>query len=188
MKPKLTRILMGVAAMATLSAAPCSAQQQSPASVEFNAGMGFGDASTPHGSSRGLSLDALVGFHPGARRLASAMGGFVAGLGGSVNAIGVSEACDVVPGGSCTPEFPEFWIFSALAGWETASGRARFLIGPAVAKANSQTAGGAQVRLDLTQHVFNHVSLLASGQFNYIPNYRGDSFRLGSVGVGFRLR
>ena len=190
MKRKLACILIGVAFLAVAHASPCAAQQLWPRSFEFGTGVGFGQSSAPHGSSRGLSVDALVGFRPAtrARRRERAAGGLVVGVGGTVNALGVAEACDIVPGGSCTPEFPEFWILSTLAGWETGRGRARILVGPAIARSSSHHVGATQVRLDLAQHVFSHVSLLASGQFDYIPKYKGDSFGLGSLGVGVRLR
>ena len=161
-----------------------ASQELRPVSFEFSVGPGFGGSSFPYGPSGGASGDVLLGLRPGAR----AAGGFVVALSGSGQAFGVSFACDIVPGGSCTPEFPEFWILSALAGWETGNGAARLLIGPAVATSSSEQVGAAQARLELAKPIFSHLSVLASARFSYVPKYRDDSFRLGSIGVGFRLR
>lgn len=68
------------------------------------------------------------------------------------------------------------------------NGGARFLVGPAVARSSSRLVGATQARLDLAKPISSHFALLASGRFVYIPKFRGDSFSLGSIGVGFRLR
>lgn len=116
------------------------------------------------------------------------MGGFVAAISTSGQALGVHSACDVVPGGTCPPDFPAFWTLSALAGWESGNGRTRFLVGPAFARSSGKLAGAAQARVEVAMPITGHVSLLASGRFVHIPSYRGDSFNLGSIGVGLRLR
>jgi hypothetical protein len=158
-----------------------------PVSVEFNVGMGFGGSSAPHGSSGGLAADALLGFRPGASGLAA--GGFVVAVNGSGQAFGVSQAsCDAVPGVPCTPEFPRFWILAALAGWETRNGGMRFLVGPALARSSSTPVGAAQARLDWAKPIVGRVAVLASARFAWVPEYQGDSFKLGSIGVGVRLR
>lgn len=180
----LRRILVCSAVLAIRPVSPCAAQLR-PVSFEFNVGVGFGGSSAPHGSSTGLALDALLGFRPRAR----AAGGFVVAVAGSGQALGVAEAsCDALPGVPCTPEFPEFWVLSALAGWETENGDMRFLAGPALAGSGLKPVGAMQARLDLAKPVVGHVSVLASARFAYLPKHRGDSFSLGSIGVGFRLR
>jgi hypothetical protein len=180
----LRRTLVCFAVLAIARASPCAAQRLWPVSFEFNVGATFGGSSTPHLVSRGFSAGALLGLRPGAR----AVGGFFIAVSGSGEALGVYAACDAVPGGDCAPDFPDFWILSTLAGWETGNGGARFLVGPAVATSNSRVVGAAQARLDLAKPIFSRFSLLASGRFAYIPKYRGDSFSMGSIGVGFRLR
>lgn len=182
----LRRVLICCAVLAISRVSPGAAQRLSPVSFDVNVGAGLGGSSAPHGSSAGLSADAVLGFRPRAR--AHAAGGFVIAVSGSGQAFGVGEvSCDALPGGTCTPEFPKFWVFSMLAGWETANGGVRFLVGPAVARSSSRGVGAMHVRLDLAKPIVNHVSLLASVRSVYIPKYRGDSFRLGAIGVGVRL-
>ena len=171
-----------IAALSIVS--PCTAQQLRPVFFELSAGATFGGSSVPHQLKYGFAGSALAGYRPGVRTT----GGFVVAISGSVEAHGVSVACDVVAGGNCAPDFPHFWILSALAGWKTTSGSVRFLVGPGVAHSDSERAGAMQARLELAKPIFSRVSLLASGRFNNIPDHRGDSFRLGSIAVGFRLR
>jgi hypothetical protein len=180
----LCRILACFAVLALSNVSPGAAQSR--ASLDVTVGAGFGASSAPHGSSGGLSADAVVGFRP----RTSAAAGLVVALSGAGQAFGVHEACDVPPGGACTPEFPVFWMVSALAGWETANevAVARFLVGPAMAMSSSTNVGAGQVRLDLAKPISRDFSLLISGRVAYIPKYRGDSFSLASVGVGFRIR
>ena len=179
----LLRILLSFAVLAISRLPPCAAQELRPVSFELNVGAGFGRSSAEFGPSQGASVDILLGFRPG-----RAAGGFVIAASGSGQAFGVHFDCDIVPGGSCTPEFPDFWILSALVGWETGNGRARVLVGPALATSSSNQVGAAQARLELAQPVASHFALLASARFGYIPKYRDESFRLASIGIGFRLR
>jgi hypothetical protein len=180
------RVLMSVAFLALACGVPCAAQEVAPLSFDVTVGVSAGSSSAPHSSSVGFSADALVGFRPGARARAS--GGWVIGVSGSGQGLGVHEAsCDVVPGGSCAPDFPAFWMLSMPIGWETRNGSARFLVGPAVARSSSALAGAVQARVELSQSIASRASLLASGRLTSIPSYRGESFQLGSVGVGFRL-
>jgi hypothetical protein len=169
-----------------LVAPPASqAQRLSPITLEANIGASYGGSSGAFGPSGGFSGDALVGY----RIPTNALGPFVLAISGSGQAPGVhAVSCDVVPGGSCTNGFPIFWILSALAGWETETGGARVLVGPAVAISSSHRVGAGQVRLDLARPLSTRVSLLVSGRFAYIPQYRNDVFRLAALGVGVRLR
>src|SRR5262245_7858269 len=115
------RIAIGFVLLAVTAQSRTAAQQLRPVSFEVNVGASFGNSSVPHGPSRGLSADALVGFRTG-----SAPGGFVLALSGSGQAPGVHVAsCDAVPGFPCESDFPVFWIVSALAGWETRNAGAR---------------------------------------------------------------
>ena len=163
---------------------PCAAQQRGSLSLELNAGASFGDSSVPHGPSRGLSADALLGLRLGN----SQSGGFVVAMSGSGQTSGVRIACDLVPGGSCTPNFPTFWMVSALLGWETQSANVRVLVGPALAISDSKEVGAAQARLEIAKPLSPHFALLVSGRVAYIPDHNDSSFTLGAVGVGFRLR
>lgn len=161
------------------------AQRPNPISFEANIGASYGGSSGAFGPSGGISGDALVGY----RIPTNALGSFALGISGSGQVPGVhAVSCDVVPGGSCTNGFPTFWIFSALAGWETETGSARILVGPALAISSSHRVGAGQARLDLARPLSTRVSFLVSGRFAYIPQYRGDVFRLAALGVGFRLR
>jgi hypothetical protein len=173
---------------ATLLAAclvsPSASQVLRPASVEVNAGPTFGGSTGHYFTGTGLSLDALVALRPGVQR----GGGFVLAVSGSAHALGVRVECDAVPGVPCAQNFPEFWLVSALAGWQTRNGGARILIGPAVVGAESHQAGAAQARLELATPLLRQLSLLASARMAYIPSYRGEAFRLGAVGIGLRLR
>ena len=178
------RIFLGFAVLAIARLSPCASQQLRSVSFELNVGAGFGGSSAQYGPSQGASADLLLGFRPGAH----AAGGLVLAASGSGQAFGVHFDCDVVPGGSCTPEFPDFWMLAALVGWETGNGRARVLVGPALATSSSKRVGAAQARLELAQPIFSHFALLTSARFGYVPKYRGDSFRLASIGIGFRLR
>jgi hypothetical protein len=166
------------------AAPPCVAQGRWAVSVDVSVGAGIGGSSAPHGSKYGASADALVGFRPGA----GPAGGFVVALSASGEALGVHQSCEVLPGGACTPDFPGFWMVSALAGWELPRGGVRFLAGPAVAISNSTAVSAARLRVDLAKPIFGRVSLLVSGRVAYIPDYGGDSFSLGSMSVGVRLR
>jgi len=178
------RVLACFAVIAVAVHPPCAAQRRGPLSFEINAGASFGDSSVPHGPSRGLSADALLGFRLGN----SESSGFVIALSGSGQTSGVRIACDLVPGGSCTPSFPTFWMVSALVGWETQSANARVLVGPALAISDSEEVGAAQARVEIAKPVSPHFALIASGRVAYIPEHRGSSFTLGAIGVGFRLR
>jgi hypothetical protein len=184
-RARTTRRLLALLAVGLASRASlCAAQARWPVSLEFSLGAASGGSSAPHGSSYGFSADALVGFRPGAH----GTGGFVVAMSGSGEALGVHEAsCDAMPGGTCTPDFPEFWMVSALAGWETGRGGARLLVGPALAISDSTSVGALRLRVDLAKPIFGRVSLLVSGRVAYIPDYGGDSFHLGSIGVGLRL-
>jgi hypothetical protein len=109
-------------------------------------------------------------------------------MSGSGQTSGVRIACDLVPGGSCTPNFPTFWMVSALLGWETQSANVRVLVGPALAISDSKEVGAAQARLEIAKPLSPHFALLVSGRVAYIPDHNDSSFTLGAVGVGFRLR
>jgi hypothetical protein len=166
------------------SVSPSAAQRTSRGSFEFNVGASFGVSSAPHGSSAGVSADVLFGLRLGA----TPNRGFVVAASGSGTAAGVHTACDALPGGGCAPDFPVFWILSTLVGWDIGSPDARILVGPAVAISSSRQVPAAQLRAELATSISRHWSLLASGRYVYIPDYRGDRFGLGSLGVGFRLR
>jgi len=175
----LALLAVGVASRAS----PCAAQARWPVFFEFSPGATVGGSSAPHSARYGGSADALLGF----RTRTHGAGTFVVAVSGSGEALGVSSACDTSPGGTCTPDFPEFWIVSALAGWETARGGAHLLVGPAIAISNSTSAVAIRLRVDLAKSIFGRVALLVSGRVAYIPEYGGDSFRLGSIGAGVRL-
>ena len=181
----LSRCVLCLTVVVLISPSASQAQRSNPISLEANIGASYGGSSGAFGPSGGFSGDALVGY----RIPTNAPGPFVLGISGSGQAPGVhAVSCDVVPGGSCTNSFPTFWIFSALAGWETESGNARILVGPAVAISSSHRVGAGQLRLELARPVSTRASFLVSGRFAYIPQYRGDVFRLAALGVGFRLR
>jgi hypothetical protein len=182
----LHRILICFTALAISRVSPCAAQRLSPVSFDFNVGVGFGDSSGPYDSNVGVAADALVGFRSGAR--ARTAGRFVVAVSGSGQVFGGGESCTAIPGIPCTSGFPEFGVLSTLAGWETGAGGARLLVGPAVARSRSEFIGAAQARLDLAKSISSHFSLLVSGRFTYIPRSQGESFSLGAIGVGFRLR
>ena len=180
----LSRVVIGTVLLA-ICTLPAAAQRRTPVSVEFNVGAGFGSSSSAaYGPSRAVSADLLLGY----RLRASASSGLVLALSGSTQASGVHVVCDIVPGGSCTRNFPNFWIASGLVGWETGNGQVRILAGPALALSGSEQAGAAQARLELAKPLAGRWSLLASGRLAYLPEHGGDAFTLGAVGIGLRVR
>lgn len=126
----------------------------------------------------------LVGYHPGS----GSSGGFVAGVSASGQTPLGNSSCDVVPGGSCAINFPSFGILAAQAGWETSNGGARILAGPALAFSRGTGVFAGQVRVDLAKRLSYNFSLLASGRVAYVPDFQGNAFSLGAIGVGFRVR
>ena len=177
------RALLCVVALTFVRVGTCHAQQLWPLSFETNVGAGFGSSSAPHGSSGGFSADALLGFRFSARAP------LVIALSGSGQAPALQDAsCIILPDGTCPPDFPVFWIVSALAGLETREGGTRFLIGPAVGISSSQRVAAAQARMDFALPAAAHISFIVSGRYAYVPRYRGDSFRLGALGLGLRIR
>lgn len=100
----------------------------------------------------------------------------------------VTDVCLIGPDGTCVPRFPQFTLVSILAGWETDTfTTVRILTGPAYAHAD-EGAFAWQGRVDLTIPVLWRLSLALAGRAAFVPNYRGDSFRLGSVEMGLRFR
>ncbi len=180
------RSLFCLAVMATSPVASGAAQGLSSTSFDITLGAGAGGRSGPYDSGLGWSTDALLGFRPGAR--ARAGGGFVVGISVSGQGFNGGVSCDAVPGYPCDPGFPGFWLVSTLAGWETGAGGVRLLLGPALARSESEFAGAAQARVELAPPISRHLSLVVSGRFTYIPTHRGESLTLGFVGLGVRLQ
>lgn len=178
------RLIGYLTVLALIPPSASRAQQLGPVSFEANIGLGLGRSSAPHGPSVRLVADALLAFRIPARVGASV----VIGSSASVQSVGAHQSCDILPGGTCSPDFPEFQIVSALAGLETEGGSARILVGPAVAVSRSHAVGAGQARVEFARPLFARVSVTASGRFAYVPQHRGEAFSLGAMGVGLRLR
>ena len=92
---------------------------------------------------------------------------------------------------SCAPDYPQFTTFGVMAGVELAgrAGTVRALIGPALFYTDGNgNAGGAQARIDLASPTLYHVALVGSLGGALVPSFHGDSYQLGSIGIGIRIQ
>lgn len=117
-----------------------------------------------------------------------AKGALIAAMGAGIQGTGpITSDCVPHPSGGCVPWFPDFNVFSAAAGWETSGGTLRGLVGPAAVHADAMAAAVIG-RVDLSAPLLGRLWFLASARGLYVPNYAGDSFRLGNAGIGVRIR
>ena len=181
---RLTAVLLAV----FLTCAP-SAHAQSLWPVSFQAGLGVGKGSTSgeyHNNSDGITGDLLLGIR--ARPLLRGGLAFALGIGmqgsGAIASICIARAS----GTGCIPGFPQFMVVSALGGWETARANLRVLAGPATVRGNASFAAAWLGRIDLATPPVSRIALTASFRGLIVPDYRGDSFRLRSMGLGIRIR
>lgn len=162
-----------------------SVAAQAPAPISLEASLGLGEGSTAgfyHNETGAITVDLLV-----AARVRSLQdGGLVVAVGAGIQGSGNTELACMLDA-PCEATFPEFSIFSASVGWESPGGGVRGLVGPAAAHAED-TALAWMARIDLGKRVIGRLWLLASARGFLVPDYRGDEFRLGSLGVGVRIR
>jgi hypothetical protein len=150
-------------------------------SLQIDAGAARGRTSGPYLSEGGMSAAAVIGLDAGSS--------LIVGIAGSAMPMGVATAsCDAVPGVPCPDDFPTFWTASALIGWRSGSGTLRLLAGPGVASADSRRAGVVHARIEVSTHVASRASLLIAPAIIYVPDFRGSSVTLLSVGAGVRLQ
>lgn len=176
-----------LASMVALMAGPGSmaaGQVPGPYSVEVSVGRGSGSTDgTYRSNDTGLTVDVLFA----ARVYSFDSGGVVAALSTGIQGSGPLAACLPASNGGCVPPFPSFAVWSATIGWETSGGGLRGLIGPAVVS-DETTVMGALGHVDAAAAVGSRVWLVVSARGIVIPSYQRDRFRLGSLGVGFRIR
>ena len=160
-------------------------QERWPVSIEATVGLGVGDTNGDYrDNGTGVTADVSVAW----RVRPSNKGGFVGGLNWAGQGTGpTSDICILRTDGTCVPRFPDFFIIGALLGWENGRENVRFLAGPARVDAGSSILGW-QARLDASVPLAWHVSVLGSARGILLPDYRGDQFRLGALGIGLRLR
>ena len=134
---------------------------------------------------RGAAVDALV-----ALRLSNAGGGaIIAGVSaGTPWAWSSTDICLPASGGGCIPTYPAFLKIGALAGWENRRATLRAMGGPAYVNADGAATLGLQARLDGALPMAGRFALVGSVLGTMVPNFRGDPFRVYSIGLGIRLR
>ena len=183
-------------AMILFRTSSVGAQSLWPVSLEASIGDGKSTTSGEyHGHGNGNTLDLVAGL-----RFKSLFGGgLTAALGIGTHGTGaVADIClPPTTGTGCIPRLPQFTVYSGLLGWETHGSYVRVLAGPAVAHA----AGRDQLlvrydesvlawvgRVDFATPAIMHISAIAFFRAAHVPEFRGDSFRLQSIGLGLRLR
>lgn len=183
----MRRAVLGFAIVLALNSWASVAFAQAPGrlSLDISVGRGFGSTEGVYRDNHsGLAADLLAAVR--LRPLAS--GGVVAALGAGVQGTGpITSICIPHPSGGCVPSFPEFRVFSGAVGWEMSGGRVRGLVGPAAVHADA-TAAAVFGRVDIAAPLVGRVWFLVSARAVLVPDYRDDSFRLGTVGIGVRIR
>lgn len=185
----MNRIVIALALLATSVAAP-RAGAQSPylVSVEANLGAGVGRGGE-YEDRAGVALDALATIPLRAQW----QGTLVAGLGVSaLFPVGGTDDCVIGTGGRCIPTFPMMLPVAALIGWEPPGGVVRALAGPAFVYleqgGRADRTSGLMGRVDVASPSVLRVSAIVSLRGLVLPSYRGDLLRVGSLGVGLRVR
>ena len=164
-----------------------AAQARWPVFLETTAGKGGGSTEGEYrNNSSGITADALLGFRPSPNFRSGVV--FAAAI--SMHGSGpVTAICIPASNGGCVPAFPDFLTIAGLIGYERGvNSTVRFSAGPAYASAGDRSSIAFQGRIDAALPVLWHLSIVASGRAVLIPDYRGDSFTLRSVGIGLRLR
>ena len=110
---------------------------------------------------------------------------------GEQGRIGGSDLfCESAPEGGCKPDFPEFTHAGVLAGLEYRgnSGAIRALGGPALfgTKGNGGGLGGLG-QVDLATPTLFHIAFVLSGRGGLFARSGGETFSVGSLGLGFRI-
>lgn len=165
------------------------AQEPWPLSIETNLGLGAGWTSGEYrDNAEGLIGDLLVGL-----RLRSAgEGALFAAVSLGVQGTGATTLeCLPDSQGGCIQGFPEFTVLSILGGWETRTAFFRLLSGPSVVRAYGDWDARRfawLTRLDAAVPLLGRISYTASLRGFIVPSYKGDSFQLIALGVGFRIR
>ena len=184
MRLAINRLAGTTIVMIVLRVSSGGAQSLWPVSLEASIGDGKSTTSGEYrGQGGGNTFDLVAGF-----RFKSLLGG-----GGAVTDICIPAST----GTGCIPRFPEFTFYSGLIGWETHGSYVRVLAGPAVAHA----AGRDQLlvrydesvlawvgRVDFATPAIMHISAIAFFRGAHVPEFRGNSFRFQSMGIGLRLR
>ncbi|HEU5207973.1 MAG TPA: hypothetical protein VFU06_01075 [Longimicrobiales bacterium] len=174
-----------IAAAIGAGASDVAAQARSPLSLDLNVGRGIG---TGHGTyldnSDGFIGDVLLAYRLRGIGSGGLLAAFDAGIQGTrSHALVCMEPENV----QCVPPFPEFKVFAAAVGWENSSGSFRAFAGPAVVHAD-EAAGGVFARGDVALPLFSRVWGVAGVRGVIVPDYQGDSFQLGGVSFGLRIR
>ena len=185
---RLLRLIIAAGAALGITAARASAQTR-PA-LSFDATVGFGTSRTDGLRKGGGSNFSSGGDLTLALRLPmKSGGGLIVGVnGGTQGPFTKDDACSIAPGGGCLPEHPRFVIYSALGGWEHRSGTLRLMGGVGAALPSwERPALAIQSRIDIAVPVMEHIAMIASVKGSVIPNYQGDTFGLGAIGVGLRI-
>ena len=189
-RPAAPRWVLMAALIAGLPAAvPASASGQGlwPVSLEGSWGVGAGWAAGEYADptqSPQLTMDVTA-----AVRVRSTPGGsYIAGLSLSGQGGASEDRCRVAPGRpNCLPNFPDFMIISALAGWENSRASFRLATGPSYLQHVSRDALGWQARWDGVAPIVGHLGVGASLRVVLVPDYRGDPLALLGFGLGIRV-
>ena len=175
-------------ALLTLLAGASNAVAQAPrsVSVDFRLGRGYGDTTGEYLDNHdGTVSEGLLA----ARLLSIGRVGFIVAAGAAEhNAAEHLLLCRPASNGGCVPGFPPFQLFMAKVGFETAGGAIRALAGPSLARSGRDSALGWSGHVDAGVRVGPWLWLVASVGGHLIPDYRGDSFELATIGAGIRIR
>jgi hypothetical protein len=181
------RLSLAVVLINVFGAAPLSAQEPWPISLDASLGASFGTTSGIYRSNGyGIFADLTLAAQFGSE----STGGLVAALSASGQGqISYEDDCVTRPDyDGCVPYFPAFATIALTAGYETRGGGLRFLAGPARVSEEGDFALGLTGRVDVAAHFLWHISAISSLRGTYIPSFRDDRFRMGSFSAGFRLR
>ncbi|MDQ2664800.1 MAG: hypothetical protein M3Z05_02215 [Gemmatimonadota bacterium] len=184
-------ILIAMLAFSVLASRLSAQSERSPLSADVAVGLSYGQGGGMRDARTGLAASGVI-----ARALRPAHVGrpVVALIGSTQGPISGGDVCLLTPGsGGCVPNYPRIESLGLLGGWTLGQGNdgaaARVLLGPAVFHSqDGGSTGGAQGRVDFATPALIHIALLAWGQGSVLPRLRGETYRLGAIGLGVRVR
>ncbi|HWV57299.1 MAG TPA: hypothetical protein VNZ57_07490 [Longimicrobiales bacterium] len=182
------RLRIGLLTMVLLIGGVSSAAAQTPGplSLDLRLGRGFGRTTGEYRNNHdGTVGEAIVALRPLA---IGPVGLVVAGGAADHSTATYTLECQPASNGGCVPSFPIFQIIMAQAGIETRGGTIRALAGPSLVWSEGNSAAGWSGHVTAAVRVAPWIWLVASAAGHVIPDFRGDSFDLASVGIGLRIR
>ncbi len=159
-----------------------------PVGLDLGVGIVSGTRSAPSKASTGPIASALFAWRVdslgGGALLTAVMASMQASVGGG-------DVCVIIPTG-CAENFPNLRVFALLGGWGVQSRRGgaamRAMLGPALVRAEQESALGLQSRVDLSSAALGRVSLVGWLQLLLMPELLDQRARTQAFGIGVRVQ